>query len=157
MHSLEEYSEHEETLFGRPVDDFLGDSMPVFTEYSVEDDDLAYNIEIYVPGFKRKELRLLLKDDLLVLMAFRLHHEKGIVFRSTYREIVLKRSFVCPSDIAANTVRARYVNGILQIKLPKQLISYKSRLAFLRKDRVVRIKGEKFSFKKLMRKLNFKK
>ncbi|MCB0736663.1 MAG: Hsp20/alpha crystallin family protein [Bacteroidetes bacterium] len=153
MHTFEEHNPNEEILFGRPVDDFLGDSVPVFTEYHVEDEELAYRIEISVPGFTRKELRLLLKDDLLILMAFRLHHEKGFIFKSTYREIVLKRSFVCPHNIAVNTVRAKYENGVLHINLPKQLISYNSKLTFLRKDRIVRIKGEGFSFKKLFHSL----
>lgn len=150
---MDSISDHKnEILFGRPVDDFLTDGVPVFTEYAVEDSDLEYSIEVYIPGFKKPELRLNIQDDLLVLKAFRFQKEKGRWLTSTYRELVFRRSFVCPPDIASNTIKAVYLHGVLSIKLPKQLVSHSSKHPFFKKDRRVKIRGEKLRILKRLRK-----
>lgn len=142
MHHPDAYNE-EQVLFGRPIDDFLGEGAPVFMEHLITEGAFNYKIDIYVPNFSRKELRLSIEDDLLVLVAFHAKKERRGIFQTIYREVVFKRSFVCPDDIAPHTIKARFESGILTITLPKQVIAHHGKSPFYRKDRNIKIKANK--------------
>jgi HSP20 family protein len=87
----------------------------------VEEKDNEYLVEAEIPGFKKEEIEVVLKDQNLVIKAKRqeskevkdkhyLHHERSS--SEMYRSIYLE-------DALGNDVKAKLDQGILKVTIPK--------------------------------------
>lgn len=113
----------EEALFGRSVDDFLNEQGFLFTDQEITTQGKKYIIQVEIPDFAKEELVLSFEKDLLMLRGFRISYIKQYGIPKKIKDLVFQRSFVCPEDIAPNTIKASYIVGYLTIELPRQTIS----------------------------------
>lgn len=91
----------------------------------VQEHDDHYEVDIDLPGFKKEELSLELKDGYLVISAAKEldkdEKEKGngkFVRRERYAGS-MSRSFYVGEDMKQEDILAKYENGVLKLSIPK--------------------------------------
>ena len=92
----------------------------------VQEHDGHYEVDIDLPGFKKDEISLELKDGYLVISAAKgldteekEKHKKKFVRRERYAGS-MSRSFYVGEDIKQEDIHAKYENGVLKLTLPKE-------------------------------------
>ena len=78
------------------------------------EDESNYLVRAEIPGFKKKELKVELKEDQLVLKGER--KEQGEDGKST---VSFHRSVSLPTAIEAKNISAKYESGLLTVTIPK--------------------------------------
>jgi HSP20 family protein len=118
------------TSFSNLIDRFFADAsarsggsaysfVPRVDVFENEND---YQVHVAVPGMKKEDFTLNVKENLLTVSGERkLMNEKTEKnFYSVETQYgTFSRSFSLPEHINAEAITARYVDGILEIKLPK--------------------------------------
>ncbi|MBK7287337.1 MAG: Hsp20/alpha crystallin family protein [Flavobacteriales bacterium] len=87
----------------------------------VESND-DYRVEMQAPGFDKKDLKVEMLNDTLTIRGEHTEEEQGEDKRWTRREFArsaFERSFVLPQSVQADAIKAEYVNGVLQLTIPK--------------------------------------
>lgn len=89
----------------------------------ITETDEGYELEINIPGFKKEEITLELKDGYLMVSA---HKEvsnneetKGKLIRQE-RYISGVRRFVVRDNITEEDIKAKFENGVLKLNIPKK-------------------------------------
>ena len=90
----------------------------------IRETDTSYELDIDLPGFKKEEVNLELKDGYLTIQAAKgLDKEepekKGKYIRQERYTGACSRSFYVGEHVEPEDIRAKFENGILQISLPK--------------------------------------
>ena len=90
----------------------------------IRETDTSYELDIDLPGFKKEEVNLELKDGYLTIQAAKgLDKEepekKGKYIRQERYAGACSRSFYVGEHVEPEDIRAKFENGILQISLPK--------------------------------------
>ncbi len=92
----------------------------------VQEHDGHYEVDIDLPGFKKDEISLELKDGYLVISAAKgldteekEKQKKKFVRRERYTGS-MSRSFYVGEDIKQEDIHAKYENGVLKLTLPKE-------------------------------------
>ena len=90
----------------------------------VRETDTTYEVDIDLPGFKKDEIDVDLKDGYLTISAAKgldkdEKDKKGKFIRQERYAGALRRSFYV-GDIESKDVSAKYEDGILKISLPKE-------------------------------------
>ena len=90
----------------------------------VRETEDTYELDIDLPGFKKDEVNLELKDGYLTIQAAKgLDKEepekKGKYIRQERYAGACSRSFYVGEHVEPEDIRAKFENGILQISLPK--------------------------------------
>lgn len=113
------------------VDRFFNDFSPAnLTAYNerewsapmdVYEKDDSYSLSVDLPGVKKDEVKVEVKDNILTIEGerkrdFKQDHKAKVVGRS-YGSF--KRSFVLPQSVDANSIEARFEDGVLELHLPK--------------------------------------
>lgn len=86
---------------------------------NVYDHETEIVVELLIPGVKKEDIDLTLRDKVLRIRGIRVERadREYIIHEWTggdfYREITL------PANISENGIRAEYVDGILRITIPK--------------------------------------
>lgn len=81
-----------------------------------------YRLEMQAPGFDKKDLKVEMVDDTLTIRGEHTENEEKEESRWTRREFsrtAFERSFVLPQSVKADAIKADYVNGVLQLTIPK--------------------------------------
>ena len=105
-------------------DDFYGgNGVASFTpKVDIAETDKSFEIQFYVPGIKKEEISIDIKDDRLTVSGERKmeneKNEKNFHSVESYYG-TFNRSFYLPDNVNANKVDAYYKDGILNIVLPK--------------------------------------
>lgn len=92
----------------------------------IREDAKAYKIDVDLPGFKKEEIKVTLKDGYLSISAVKsfgrdgMDKQTGKYIRRERYEGSLTRSFYVGDGIEETDVRAKFENGILQLTLPKK-------------------------------------
>ena len=129
------------SIFGENLfDDFLDDDFmrsmwnrrnPLYGKHAknlmktdVRETDTTYEVDIDLPGFKKDEIDVDLKDGYLTISAAKgldkdEKDKKGKYIRQERYAGALRRSFYV-GDIEPKDVSAKYEDGILKISLPKE-------------------------------------
>lgn len=92
----------------------------------VYEDDQQYTLSFDLPGMKKDEIRIEVRDNQLAVSGERKHeHEEEGKGRYTHERYYgsFLRSFALPSQVNPDQVKANYENGVLQISLPKSEVS----------------------------------
>ena len=130
-------------LFGENLfDDFFDDSFerelramnrnPLYGKHGrnlmktdVRETEDSYELDIDLPGFKKDEIHLELKDGYLTISAEKSmekdkENEKGKMLRQERYSGVMQRSFYIGDHLSEEDVKASYESGVLHIKFPKK-------------------------------------
>lgn len=111
-------------------DDFLGEHSPLYGKHGknlmktdIHEKDGGYELAIDLPGFKKDEISLDIKDGYLSISAQKgldkdEEDKKGRIIRQERYAGVCSRSFYV-GDVKPEDVKAKYESGVLTITLPK--------------------------------------
>lgn len=90
---------------------------------NVMENEQAYRIEMMVPGYSKKDIRINIEKNMLTVSSeLQTGTEEGNI-TYTRREFVnsdFSRSFELPETINQDGIKADYRNGILTLTLPKK-------------------------------------
>lgn len=92
----------------------------------VKETDHSYELSIHLPGFKKENVTLQLKDGYLVVMAKtssgddQKDEENGKYIRRESYSGSCARSFYVGDDLKQEEIHAKFEDGILKITLPKK-------------------------------------
>ena len=111
-------------IFGSNIGRFFGSDG--FLDHSprvniVENSD-DFRLEMQAPGFDKKDLKIEMVDDTLTIRGEHTEDEQNEDTRWTRREFsraAFERSFVMPQSVKADAIKADYVNGVLQVTIPR--------------------------------------
>jgi HSP20 family protein len=111
-------------IFGQNIARFFGSDG--FQEHAprvniLENED-EYRLQMQVPGFDRKDLKVAMVDDTLTISGELTEEQHDQSVRWTRREFgraAFERSFVIPQSVQADAIKAECVNGVLTLVIPK--------------------------------------
>ena len=91
----------------------------------VKETDDGYEVDVDLPGFKKDEIHLELKDGYLTISAEKSlekgkENKQGKMLRQERYSGVMQRSFYVGEHLTEEDVKASYENGVLHIKFPKK-------------------------------------
>ena len=89
----------------------------------VVDADKEYAVSMDIPGMKKEEISIEIKDNHLYVTGerkFENKSEKQSVLRTERRYGKFSRIFTLPQDVRADGIEAKFENGVLDIILPKE-------------------------------------
>ncbi len=91
---------------------------------NIHEDDKAYHLEVLAPGFTKEDISLDVEEGLLNIKAKKEEREEKSdrnYSRIEFRRANFERSFRLPeNEIKEDEIEASFVNGILEITLPKE-------------------------------------
>lgn len=135
MNLAKQYKHNTPSLFNAFFDDafardlFLNDNNRARPQQmkrpaaNVSETEAAFEIELALPGFDKKDLKIELDKNRLTLSADRKVSENKETKNYTFREFnstSFSRQFVLPRSIDRKNIEAKYDNGILVVTLPKK-------------------------------------
>ena len=106
---------------------FFSDLFPEpFMKTDIREKDGHHYLDIEVPGFKKEELKLTLRNGTLTISA---HHEsnteekddKGNVLRQERHSGSAMRSWYIGEDVEEKDIRASFHDGLLTVDIPDTL------------------------------------
>ena len=112
-------------------DNFFGAHNPLYGKHAknlmktdINEKDGNYELAVDLPGFKKDEINLDLKDGYLTITAQKgldkdEEDKKGHVIRRERYAGVCQRSFFV-GDVKPENVKAKYESGVLTINVPKE-------------------------------------
>src|SRR5690606_29904936 len=112
-------------IFGQSIGRMLGSDglMDHSPRVNIVENSDAYRVEILVPGFDKKDLKVEMVDDTLTIRGEHTEEQdEGSGERFMRREFsrqAFERSFVLPNSVQADHISAEYVNGVLKLNVPK--------------------------------------
>ena len=106
------------SLFGQESLKGLQYAVPV----NVVDTDEGFILEISAPGFEKENFKINLEQNILTVSAEKKEEETETkkYIRREIKTSGIKRSFTLPENVNADEISAKYVNGILQLNLPRK-------------------------------------
>jgi HSP20 family protein len=129
----------------RMLDEYFTESLPsIFRESNlpmeeeaylppcdVSETDQHYVLSFDLPGVKKEEVKIEVKDSQLIVSGQRKHESKeteaGRISHERYFGTFM-RSFTLPAEVSATQVEAHFENGVLQIALPKMEITQRKQI-----------------------------
>ena len=130
------------SIFGENLfDDFMdGFSVPTFPNVDkelygkhaknlmktdVKETENAYEIDIDLPGFKKDEIQMELKDGVLTVSAAKgldkdEEDKKGNYIRKERYAGSMSRSFYVGEGVTQEDIHAKYEHGVLKLSIPKK-------------------------------------
>jgi HSP20 family protein len=122
LRELEDARRDIERLFNT-LTDFSGlRSVGVFPAINLSEDAESVYVRAELPGIKADDLDIRMENDTLTIAGERKPPTEadGVSFHRREREWgAFRRSFSLPTRVDAGKVKARYVDGILTVTLPK--------------------------------------
>lgn len=110
-------------FFNESVSRMGGSSASFIPQVDIVEDDNAYEIHVAVPGMNKEDFKIDLNDNYLTVSGERKitkKEDKKENFRSIETHYgKFTRSFSLPDNIDSGKINAKYVNGILEITIPK--------------------------------------
>ena len=113
-------------------DAFWGKKNPLYGKHAqnmmktdIRETDSSYELDIDLPGFKKDEISVQLKDGYLTLTAAKgldkdSQDKKGNYIRKERYAGTMSRSFFVGEAVTEGDIHAKYEDGILKISVPKK-------------------------------------
>ena len=104
-------------------DDFVTPPFRSFTPVNVKEMENNYVLEVVAPGFQKEDFKINLDNNTLTISAETKKETEGKnekFIRKEYKHQSFSRSFTIDENIDAESISARYVNGILTLNLAKK-------------------------------------
>lgn len=116
-----------EDFFNLPSSTELFSSAPMLDEgftplCDCDETDTHYLLNFDLPGVKKDEVKIDLKDNQLSVSGERKSESKSKQGRERFYGSFY-RSFTLPSNIDADKIEANFENGVLQVSIPKTEVS----------------------------------
>ena len=91
----------------------------------VKETEKGYEVDIDLPGFKKDEIQIELKDGYLTVSAEKgldkdEEDKKGKYIRKERYAGALSRTFYLGEEIREEEIKAKFENGILSVSIPKE-------------------------------------
>ncbi|MEQ9403213.1 MAG: Hsp20/alpha crystallin family protein [Cyclobacteriaceae bacterium] len=106
-------------------DELNGGSVPSFTpKVDIAETDSEFEIQFHIPGVKKEEINIDLNENELTISGERkFENEKSEKNFHTVESYFgsFRRSFFLPDSVNRDKVDANYTDGVLSIKLPKDV------------------------------------
>ena len=114
---------------------FWGGRNPLYGKHAknmmktdVRETDAGYEVDIDLPGFKKEEIRVQLKNGYLTVSTSKdldkdQKDENGKYIRQERYSGAMSRSFYVGNALTQEDVKAKYEDGILKLTLPKKAAS----------------------------------
>jgi HSP20 family protein len=104
-------------------DDFVTPNFKHFAPVNVKEVESGYQLELIAPGLEKEDFKIALDKNLLTVEAetkgkTEVKDEKHL--RREYKFQSFKRSFTVDENIDTENIDAKYVNGVLILRLPKK-------------------------------------
>ena len=111
---------------------FWGKKNPLYGKHAqnmmktdIRETDSSYELDVDLPGFKKDEINVQLKDGYLTLTAAKgldkdSQDKKGNYIRKERYAGTMSRSFYVGEAVDEEDVHAKYEDGILKISVPKK-------------------------------------
>ena len=98
---------------------------PTLMRTDIKETDAGFELTIDLPGFKKDEIHLELKDGYLTISAEKSlekgkENKQGKMLRQERYSGVMQRSFYIGDHLSEEDVKASYESGVLHIKFPKK-------------------------------------
>ncbi|MCX8080272.1 MAG: Hsp20/alpha crystallin family protein [Bacteroidia bacterium] len=90
---------------------------------NVKETEKEFKVELSAPGFKKDQLKIEMKDDILTIKGEYQHEkteEKETYTRREFSQSSFIRNFQLPSSADTDKINAEYKDGILNIHIPKK-------------------------------------
>ena len=112
--------------------DFWGKKNPLYGKHAknmmktdIREHDQGYEVDIDLPGFKKDEIQMELKDGVLTVSAAKgldkdEEDKKGKYIRKERYAGAMQRSFYVGENLTDEDIKAKYENGILRLSVPKK-------------------------------------
>ncbi|WP_075603135.1 Hsp20/alpha crystallin family protein [Saccharicrinis aurantiacus] len=120
------------TLHPGWTDDYFSGSLWADDKYSVgvyipavnvKEDENKFDIEVAAPGMEKKDFKIELNHNVLTISSENMNKKEDDTEKITRREFCYSsftRSFTLPNSVKDDGIKASYVNGILDISIPKK-------------------------------------
>ena len=112
--------------------EFFGRKNPLYGKHAknmmktdVKETETGYEVAVDLPGFKKDEISLELKDGYLTITASKgldkdEEDKKGRMIRQERYAGAMSRSFYVGDGITEEDVKAKFENGVLMLDIPKK-------------------------------------
>ena len=113
--------------------DFFGERNPLFGKHArnlmktdIHENDKEYELSVELPGFKKEEISLDVKDGYLTISAEKgldkdeQEKESGHYIRRERYAGACSRSFYVGEDVQQEDIKAEFKHGILKLFVPKK-------------------------------------
>lgn len=90
---------------------------------NVKDKDKEYELEFFVPGYKKEHFSISnVKNVLTVKAEVESKNEKADAHytRREFSLVSFERSFELPEDVEGENIKASYLDGVLNVNIPKR-------------------------------------
>ena len=101
-------------FFGRDISQFFGhdDMRRSVPGVNITEREADYKLELLAPGFERQDLKINVESEVLTISAERFT-------RREFSRSSFSRSFRLPKGTTDNNIKADFVNGVLNLLVPK--------------------------------------
>ena len=108
--------------FGRPEHVLYGKNASRMMKTDVKETDEGYEVDVDLPGFNKDEIKLELNNGYLTISPEKSMNQenKGKMLLQERYVGTMQRSFYVGSSITEEDIKAKYENGVLNLKLPKK-------------------------------------
>ncbi len=116
------------TSFSNLVDRFFNESLTrsggstFVPKVDILEKDHAFELHVAAPGMNKEDFKIDLKDNYLTISGERkfTNEKKDKNFHSVETQYgAFSRSFSLPENVDATRINAKYINGILELSIPK--------------------------------------
>jgi HSP20 family protein len=90
---------------------------------NIKDNPKSFDLELAVPGFKKEDLKVKVDGDVLTISSEKKkdsEEDKNGYTRREFSYSSFQRSFQLPANTDADNVKANFVDGILNLSIPKR-------------------------------------
>ena len=113
----------ENFFFERWFDHWHGDEVTRFVpKAGITEREQEFDLSLDLPGFKKTELGVEVKDDQLIVRGERRKsekHKEGGYLREERAFGVFERRFVLPQSVVRHKIAVNYKDGVLRVTVPK--------------------------------------
>ena len=92
----------------------------------IENED-SYEVHLSLAGFEKTDFTIKVEENILTISGEKKKSEKKYNFKETIHGKFIRR-FTLPKGISIEKINANYLNGILEINIPKDLSIVKSKV-----------------------------
>ena len=115
----------DEKFFTEKNDPLYGKNVSRLMKTDVRETEKMYELDIDLPGFKKDEIQIELKDGYLTVSAEKgldkdEEDKKGKYIRKERYAGALSRTFYLGEEIREEEIKAKFENGILSVSIPKE-------------------------------------
>ena len=115
----------DEKFFTEKKDPLYGKNASRMMKTDVRETEKTYELDIDLPGFKKDEIQIELKDGYLTVSAEKgldkdEEDKKGKYIRKERYAGAMQRSFYVGENLTQEDIKAKYENGILRLSVPKK-------------------------------------